>query len=217
MGILDSMNAAAHQHALRTFDVRLRESEKFHMGSGAVHSTLRQLASDLRDAGIDYAVVGGMALNAHGYGRETVGVHLLVRRDGLERFVERCVGRGYLPVFEGARKSFRNTSTNTKVEFLTAGEYPGDGKPKPVAFPDPATVAIDIDGVRVVDLGTLITLKIASGITQPARRRDLADVQDLIRTLSLTESFGDTLDEYVRPMFAQLCRELAADDPHEEK
>jgi hypothetical protein len=27
--------------------------------------------------------------------------------------------------------------TGVCVEFVVAGEYPGDGKPKPVAFPDP--------------------------------------------------------------------------------
>jgi len=32
-----------------------------------------------------------------------------------------------------------------RIEFLVSGQYPGDGKPKPVAFPDPADVAVKID------------------------------------------------------------------------
>lgn len=187
------------------------------MGSGDVHATLRQLASDLTEAEIDYAVLGGMALNAFGYRRETIDVDVLVRPSDLENFRERFVGRGYVPAFAAARKTFRNTVTNTRVEFITTGEYPGDGKPKPVAFPDPSQVAIDIDGVRFVDLRTLVTLKLASGITQPTRRRDLADVQDLIRVLSLDRSFGESLDPFVRPMFEQLCSELEGDDPHREQ
>ncbi|MEW6251257.1 MAG: hypothetical protein AB1716_11460, partial [Planctomycetota bacterium] len=192
---------AAHQAALASFGERLRESARFHMGTGDIHRTLRDLARDLVQAGIDYAVLGGMALNAHGYARETMHVDVLVRPAGLESFQERLVGRGYVPAFAGARKSFRNTATNTKVEFLTTGDYPGDGRPRPVAFPDPVAVAVTIDGIRFVDLPNLISLKLASGMMQPARRRDLADVQDLISTLSLPRDFADQLLPYVRDTY----------------
>jgi hypothetical protein len=37
-----------------------------------------------------------------------------------------------------------------RVEILITGEYPGDGKPKPVQFPDPAIAAIDRDGIQVI-------------------------------------------------------------------
>lgn len=182
------------------------------MGTGAVHTTLRALAHDLDEAGIAYAVVGGMALNAHGYARETVDVDVLVHADGLTRFAAQLVGRGYVPAFAGARKTFRHAPTNTPVEFLTTGEFPGDGKPKPVAFPDPASVAVIVDGIRFVDLPTLISLKLklASGMTQPARRRDLADVQDLIRVLHLERAYAEQLPEYVQPMYLQLWDELGA-------
>ncbi len=180
------------------------------MGTGNVHRTLHDLARDLSEAGIDYAVIGGMALNAHGYARETVDVDVLVRPAGLARFEELYAGRGYVPAFPGARKTFRNTATNTRVEFLIAGAYPGDGKPKPVAFPDPAAVAVTIDGVRFVDLPNLIALKLASGMTQPARRRDLADVQDLIRILGLPRDWGGQLPAYVQQTYWLLWDELAA-------
>ena len=179
------------------------------MGTGDVHRTLHELARDLSKAGIDYAVVGGMALNAHGYARETVDVDVLVRPADLARFAELYAGRGYVPAFAGARKAFRNSATNTKVEFLTTGEYPGDGRPKPVAFPDPAAVAVTIDGVRFVDLPNLITLKLASWMTQPARRRDLADVQDLIRALGLPRDLGGQLPAYVQETYWLLWDEVA--------
>ena len=110
----------------------------------------------------------------------------------------------------------RRPATGVSVEFLTTGEDPGDGKPKPVAFPDPAEVATDVQGAKVVDLPTLVNLKLASGMTHPARRRDLADVQDLIRTLDLDEGFADELAPYVRNMFLTLVDELRGDDPHAE-
>lgn len=205
-----------HQAALETFDERLLESERFHMGAGKVHETLNVLAGDLDRAHIDYAVMGAMALNAHGYNRETTDVDVLVRPDGLAAFKERLVGRGYTEKFQGARKSFKNTQTGVTVEFLTTGEYPGDGKPKPVAFPDPATAHIEVRGVKVVTLQKLIELKLASGMTAPHRRRDLADVQDLIRTLRLGAEFAERLDPYVRPTFMTLLKELNSPDPHVE-
>lgn len=186
------------------------------MGAGNVHRTLKQIAHDLASAGIDYAILGAMALNAYGYRRETIDVDLLVTPEGLALFRETFEGRGYLASFTGARRSFRNTTTDTKVEFLTAGEFPGDGKPKPVAFPHPAKVSKEIDGVRFVELPVLINLKLASGMTNPGRLRDLADVQELARELGLSEDFAQQLDPYVRSKFIELVGSLRATDPHNE-
>ena len=60
--------------AAESFAERLEESERFHMGTGKVNQTVRQLAEDFQRAKIDYCLVGAMALNAHGYNRETVDV-----------------------------------------------------------------------------------------------------------------------------------------------
>jgi hypothetical protein len=157
-----------------------------------------------------------MALNAHGYHRETVDVDVLVTPEGLSAFVAQLVGRGYHPAFEGARKSFRNTQTNVKIEFLTTGEYPGDGKPKPVAFPNPSEVSIVHDGRRFVSLPALMTLKLASGMTNPGRLRDLADVQELIRILGLDEHTADELHPYVRERFLELFDAVRSDVRREE-
>ena len=211
------MNVPSYNHALATFEDRIIESGRFHMGTGKVHETLKALAADLDRVGIDYVVVGAMALNAFGFVRETTDVDVLVRGEGLDRFHSEYDGKGYLPSFSGARKTFRNTRTGVAVEFITAGEFPGDGLPKPVAFPNPGDVAIDVNGVKVVKLPVLVELKLASGMTQPARRRDLADVQDLIRTLGLDEDFVELLDPFVRETYMTLLGELRVDDPHRER
>ena len=91
-----------------------------------------------------------------------------------------------------------------KIEFLVTGDYPGDGKPKPVAFPEPGGVAVDLGGIRCVNLPTLITLKIASGMTNPAQLKDLADVQELIKRLQLKREFGDQLHAYVQEKYHEL-------------
>lgn len=187
------------------------------MKEGKVHSTLRQLARDLESERIPYAIVGGMALNLWGYARETIDVDILLTREGLQRFRDRLIGRGYIVAFAGATKTFRSAHTQVRVEVLITGQYPGDGRPKPVAFPDPATVRHDRDGYWVIALEKLIELKLASGLSAPHRLRDLADVQELIRVLDLPRELSEALDESVRAEYRRLW-ELAhytGDGPEE--
>ncbi|MEZ0266988.1 MAG: hypothetical protein ACAI43_19840 [Phycisphaerae bacterium] len=111
------------------------ELSKFFEGTDAVHESLRRIAAKLDELKIPYAVAGGMALNAHGYRRATVDVDVLVSPDGLARVHAALEGLGYVPPFAG-NKQLRDTQTSVRIEFLVAGGFPGDGKPKPVAFPD---------------------------------------------------------------------------------
>jgi hypothetical protein len=111
------------------------------MRQGDVYDALRRLAQRLDEEGLDYAVIGGMAVVEHGSRRTTEGIDVLMRRETLAAFKDRCLGRGYLPAFPGAERAFRDTETGTRIEFVVTGDYPGDGKPKDVAFPDPASVA----------------------------------------------------------------------------
>src|SRR5262249_7327122 len=118
--------------------------------------------------------------NAHGYRRVTTDVDVLLTRDGLARFKERYLGRGYVEKFPGS-KGLRDVANGVAIDVLLTGDYPGDGKPKPVVFPDPAAVPSVPGSVAFVPLTTLLELKIASGMTAPHRLRDLADALELIR------------------------------------
>jgi hypothetical protein len=182
----------------------LREVSLFHMRQGNVFETVRRLAKELKHQGIDYAVVGGLAVGELGYTRATADVDVLMTRDGLAAFRERCVGRGYLPAFSGALKSFRDTETRVLIEVLTTGDFPGDGKPKPVAFPDPGVVAVKGEDFNFIRLESLLELKLASGLTAPHRLRDLADVQDLIVAAKLPRDLALALDSSVRDEFLRL-------------
>jgi hypothetical protein len=73
-----------------------------------------------------------------------------------------------------------------------------------VAFPDPAAVGVERDGVRYLSLPMLIELKLASGLTNPLRLKDIVDVQELIRLLKLPSGFADQLDPSVRGKFLEL-------------
>jgi hypothetical protein len=185
----------------------IQEASQFFMQADPVYETLRDITARLRKLGIPYAVMGGMALVAHGYRRTTEDVDILVTQDGLAAIHQSIIGLGYRPAFEGS-KNVRDTRTGVRIEFVITGQYPGDGKPKPVAFPNPTDVAVEIDGIRYLSLPCLVELKLASGMTNPGRLRDLADVQELISALQLSDSFGDRLHMYVRPKFLELSLAL---------
>lgn len=206
----------AYEHLLRRGGARmLREASAYLAGEGQLYNTLHQLTQRLNAEGIPYALLGGLALAEHGYPRLTEDIHLLLAPPGLERFRQQLVGRGYRPAFSGAEKTFRDTETGVRIEIVTAGEYPGDGLPKPVAFPDPTTpgVTIEIEGIHVVTLEKLIELKLASGMTAPHRLRDLADVQDLIARLKLPLALADQLDSWVQAAYRDLWEKAHAGRP----
>src|ERR671911_332893 len=91
-----------------------------------------------------------------------------------------------------------STTDGVTIEVMTTGEYPGDGKPKPVSMPVPTDASTEIDGIRFVTLEKLIELKLASGMSAPDRLKDLADVQELIKARGLGAEFAGRLDPYVR-------------------
>jgi hypothetical protein len=187
-------------------DRMLREASYYFSGTGRLYETLRRLTQRLETEGIPYALLGGLALAEHGYPRLTEDIDLLMTPSGLERFSERLVGRGYRPACDGAEKTFRDTDTGVRIEIVTTGEYPGDGLPKPVAFPDPEApeAAVEIQGVRVVTLEKLIELKLASGTSASHRLRDLAGVQDLIARLELPLALAEQLEPSVRAAYRDL-------------
>src|SRR5829696_140592 len=178
------------------------EARRYFMGEGILNKTLARLSKDLETHGIDYAVIGAAALLAHGYPRLTEDIDLLLTPAGLQKFHDELVGLGYAPSFPGKR--LRSTVDGVSIEVMTTGEYPGDGKPKPVSMPSPSEASIEIDGVRFVTLEKLIELKLASGISAAHRLKDLADVQELIKIRRLDADFAAKLDPYVRAKYLEL-------------
>ena len=196
------------QEILRSPNETYEEGLRFFRGEGLMNQTLKQLAADLDARHIDYAVIGAIALNQHGYRRFTADIDILLTPAGLQRFRAELVGRGYRPAFEGATRKFRATGENVPIEIITSGEFPGDGRAKAVSFPEPSQVAIEIDGVKTVNLEKLVELKLASGASGLGRRRDLGDVQELIRALNLNANFAEKIDASVRALYLELWGEL---------
>jgi hypothetical protein len=191
-----------------------KHATQFFMGIADVQRALEKVARLLREEGIPYALIGAMAVNEYGYQRVTMDVDLLLSTEGLKRFKDRHLGRGYVERFPGS-KGLRDVENGVAIDIVLTGEYPGDGLPKPVRFPDPAEAALVGERLSVLPLSTLIELKLASGMTAPHRLKDLADVLELIRAVRLTEDFGQKLDPYVQSKYGDLWRAAQAHDPEE--
>ncbi len=168
----------------------LEKIDSFFQKEGSVHDTLRRVVRTLEDAGIGYAVFGGMAMFAHGFLRYTERVEILTTPAGLDAIHEQFVGREFEPRFPGARKALRDTSTGVEVQFVTAEEHP-------------ISTFVEIDGMRVIALDKLIDLKLAAGLKNPQRLRDLADVHDLIAYLDLPLELAEKLDPSVRDTYVE--------------
>jgi hypothetical protein len=189
-----------------------REGSMHFDKESSVHVSLRNITKRLRELNIPHAIVGGMALFFHGYRRFTEDVDLLVTREALKEIHERLEGLGYVPPFTGS-KQLRDATTGVRVEFLVTGEYPGDGQPKPVAFPDPSSCVTVIDGLNVLSLPKLIELKLASGISNPRRAKDVVDVQELIEHLDLPESLASELNPYVQDKYREIWQIVHSNPP----
>ena len=181
----------------------------------AVHKALMKIVKRLDELGIDYAVAGGMALFFHGFRRFTEDVDILVNRESISKIHDELSGLGYLPVFSGS-KNLRDTECGVGIKFIIAGDYPGDGKPKPVAFPNPADISVEIERIHFVNLPTLVELKLASGMTNAMRLQDIADVQRMIHDLDLPMKFAEKLNPYVQEQFRDLRAIIEAHESNRE-
>lgn len=197
----------------RNYEAGLEQARRYFMGDSDLQRAARHIAAALDETGIPYVICGGLAVTAYGHVRLTEDIDILLTRDGLRRFKERWLGRGFVERHPGS-KNLRDAEHNVKIDVLLAGDYPGDGKPKPVRFPDPADVRVDLGGAATIVLPKLVELKLASGMTSPDRPRDLDDVIQLVRANALPRDFGQQLDPWVREKFDELWgyAQLPTDD-----
>ncbi len=181
----------------------------FFEGLGEVHETMKRLVGRLRKAGIPYAIVGGMAVNAHGHERLTKDVDVLLTAEGFAEFMSLHVPKHYEPA-PGRQRRFVERKSKRTVDVLVTGRFPGSGRQGPIAFPDPEAVAQTIERIEYVDLSTLIQLKLAA-----RRYQDFADVVGLIRCHELDESYLPKLHHSVHRDFIECLEEKRREDEYE--
>ena len=189
---------------MRSVSKVLEQAGEFFMKQTPIHAAARRIADTFQEMRIPFAVAGALAANAHGHTRTTQDVDILTSAEGLARFKAAHIGRGWVDKFEGSR-GMRDTINDVNIDVLLTGDFPGDGKPKPISFPEAAAVSeFGDDGIPVISLAPLLELKIASGMTTVHRPRDLDDVIQLIRVNNLPAEYAETLNPYVRAKYAEL-------------
>ena len=194
-----------------TYENRLKRYPSWSINEGGlnvtkeneVHKSLKQFAARLDELQIPYVLAGAMAMNFHGYQRFTVDIDLIVTKENLEKLHHALDGRGYLPKFAGS-KNLRDTVNKVAIDLIEAGDFPGDGKPKELTFPDPAQCYVEIEGIKCLPLEKLIELKLASGMTAPNRLKDISDVQELIKITKVPKDFVHKLHPWVQAKFLEI-------------
>lgn len=182
------------------------------MGQAEAQLALYRLTSILESENLPYAIIGAFALNEYGHRRVTVDVDLVMREEHLREFKRKHLGKGYAERVAGTGKLL-DTEHGVNIDVLSTGRFPGDDKPKPISFPDPAVVALRGERFALLPMPLYIELKLASGMVAPHRAKDLVDVQDLIKSAQLTASFADGLDPWVRDKFLELWHLAQMPDP----
>lgn len=183
----------------------------FFQGKDAVHKTMRRLVKKLEKAEIPYAIVGGMAVNAHGHQRTTKDLDVLLTAEGFAQFKERFVPKDYETTPKRSRR-FVDRKNDVTVDILITGLFPGGGKPGPIAFPDPGEVSETVKDIQVIDLVTLIQLKLAA-----RRHQDFADVVNLIAAHDLDEAFQEKLHPSLHRDYIECLEEKRREDEYLER
>jgi hypothetical protein len=106
-----------------------------------------------------------------------------------------------------------DTEHRVNIDVLRTGRFPGDDKPKPIAFPDPATVALRGERFALLPMARYIELKLASGMVAAHRGKDLVDIQELIRSAALSVGVAEDLHPWVRAKFLELWHLAQTPDP----
>jgi len=177
--------------------------------TGPVWETLRDLEQRLEEASIPYVIIGGLALNAYGYPRQTVDVDVVLRKADHERFLAAHLGSAYRKG-TGPSRRLVDMRREVNVDVLISGELAGRRSKNPVVrFPDPDEAVVQAE-LRTVTLPRLIELKLVTW-----RYKDWGDVVELIRRHQLAEQFADQVHPIVRSAYLQ-CWDEARDENYEE-
>jgi hypothetical protein len=171
-----------------------------------VDVALGELRALLKDAGVDFRIVGGVAVVHHGYLRTTEDVDVLVAAGARPRIDAQLAAHG----FEQASASrLRHVASGVRVDLLVAGEPLPRGAG---VYPSPESLGTSPRDAAVVSLGGLVTLKLAA-----RRHRDLADVVELLKRLDEAHylEVEASVDRSLRPELAQLRRDALDELGHE--
>src|ERR1039458_6174164 len=172
--------------------------------SGLVESA-RAAVSTLAEHDIPHLIVGGLAVQEHGYPRVTIDVDIVVP-DVLEavEFLTADLSGPFARV-KGCEDRVEDRRNGVQVDLLPAGKVLKRGCKVPFPQPTKAT-----EKLQVVGLEQLLSLKLDSSAHSPLRRlRDKADVVELILRRKLPRDLP--VAPVVRPLYLETWDALRAE------
>jgi hypothetical protein len=174
-------------------------------GTTGVLQTAQSAAATLADYDIPHLIVGGIAVQEHGYPRVTIDVDIVVP-DVLEavEFITANLTGPFVRV-SGCEDRVDDRRNGVKVDLLPAGKVLRRGCKVP--FPQPTKTTSKL---QIVTLEELISLKLDSWINSPLRRlKDKADVVELIARRQLPR--GLAVAAVVRDLYLETWDGLEAE------
>jgi hypothetical protein len=148
-----------------------------------LRSVLLEIQAALDGAGIDHALIGGLALAAHGAARATMDLDLLADGERSEDVDRLLRARGYECLLrnENVANYASEDAERGRVDFLFASREYGRAMLRR-ARPYPVLGRL----IAVVDASDLIGLKVQSSSNDSSRlRRDMADIERLLQSAEL--------------------------------
>ena len=192
---LPSMPTLAAQHRTRAQLLRKVSA------STDLSKTMRKAVRVLAEAGIPSLIVGGYAVQEHGYPRFTSDVDIVVPNVAAAR--EALTEYGFRPN-PGSSMTVTDRVTKVEIDLLPGGGSVGPG---PLPLPLPTELSPQ---PAIVSLPTLVEIKLSSYLGSPlTRNQDLSDVIALIRSNSLPLDFP--LAPQVAPRYREVWQALAAE------
>lgn len=174
-------------------------------GTSGLEETARKVASVLADYDIPHLIVGGLAVQEHGYARLTLDVDVVVPDvlEAIEFLTADLTGPFVrIPNCEDRLTDRRN---GVKIDLLPANRVLRPGCKVP--FPEPKKV---FDTPQIVSLGDLISLKLDSwSQSRLHRAKDLADVIEIIKNRKLPRNLA--VSPAVRDFYIEIWDGLQAE------
>ncbi len=174
-------------------------------GTSGLEHTLRSAVDILARHGIPHLVVGGLAVQEHGYFRVTIDCNIVV--PDVVDAVELLTADLSEPFdrLAGCEDTVKDKRNGVLINLLPAGRVLKVGCKVP--FPLPQEVW---DQPHFVSLEKLLSLKLDSWSNSPNRRlKDKADVVELIKALHLPRELP--VDEAVRTLYHETWDALTAE------
>ena len=188
----------------------------FESGMYSLTNDLEQIMKALREAGADFEIVGGVAVNAHIYRKHrsrsfvTRDIDMLVRRQDLQKIAKAAEPLGYAPkkMMGGYTLIRPGQDLAEAIHLLFVGEKSKSTQPFPHPEIHPEEMELVDIRVPVAPLKDLLQMKLSS-----FRVKDIAHIEILDEVGLITSAVEKQLPSVLQERLKQARQEIAEGKP----